>query len=251
MKYFLLSIPVLFLFSNVGAEVFIQNDQKYIGDDGSLHIVGEIKNELSVPLNQIDVYVTLFSSDNKIIDKRHTTSLVNTIMPEMEAPFDFIINDNTAKKASHYLLEFDYKVVAPKNQVIDVTSSEMTRDAYNNLMITGTITNYGEITANTISVVATLYDKDGNVAAVSKTHTKPDYLRSDDKTFFLVSVPDKIQTNNVVGYSIVAESEEYAAAPEFPLGSGILLAGSVGAYLGLTKYWKRSITSLVAASDLR
>ena len=86
---------------------------------------------------------------------------------------------------------------------------------------------------------------------VSKDHIEPDYLRSSDETFFLVSVPDKIQTNNVVDYSIVAESEEYAAAPEFPLGSGILLAGSVGAYLALTRFWKRSITGLVAASDLR
>jgi hypothetical protein len=251
MKYFLLLIPMLFLFTNAWAEVFIQNDQQYIGDDGSLHIVGEIKNELTVPLNQIDVYVTLYSSDNKVVDELQTASLVNTIMPEMKAPFDFIITGNTAKMVSHYSLELDYKVTAPKNQVIDVTSSKLTRDDFNNVMITGTITNYGEITANTISVIATLYDKEGSVAAVSKMHTKPDYLRSDDKTFFLVSVPDKIQTSSVVDYSIVAESEEYAAAPEFPVGSGILLAGSVGAYLALTKYWKRSITNLVAASDLR
>jgi len=32
-------------------EVLIQNDQKYIGDDGSLHIVGKIKNNLEYPLN--------------------------------------------------------------------------------------------------------------------------------------------------------------------------------------------------------
>ena len=32
--------------------VLIQNDQQYSGDDGSLHIVGEIKNNLDSPVNQ-------------------------------------------------------------------------------------------------------------------------------------------------------------------------------------------------------
>ena len=251
MKYFLLVIPLLFLFTNAWADVFIQNDQQYVGDDGTLHIVGEIKNELKVTLNQINVFATLYSDNNEIIDELRTTSLVNTIMPEMKTPFDFIITGNSAKMVSHYALDLEYTVANPKNQVMDVTSSELSRDNFNNLMITGTVTNYGETTANTISVVATLYDKNGNVAAVSKIHTKPDYLRASDETFFLVSVPDKIQTESVVDYSIVAESEEYAAAPEFPLGSGVMLAGSVIGYLLLTKYWKRTITNLVSASDLR
>ena len=51
-------------------------------------------------------------------------------------------------------------------------------------MITGTIANKGEITANTVIVVATLYDKTGNVAGVSKTHVEPDYLRANDESFF-------------------------------------------------------------------
>ena len=39
-------------------EAFIQNDQQYIGDDGAFHIVGEIKNNLEAPINQINVQVT-------------------------------------------------------------------------------------------------------------------------------------------------------------------------------------------------
>ena len=68
MKYLLLTIPLFFLFSNASADVFIQNDQQYIAEDGTLHIVGEIQNELGVPLNQIDVIVTLYSNNYEIID---------------------------------------------------------------------------------------------------------------------------------------------------------------------------------------
>lgn len=231
------------------AEVAILNDKKYVGDDDSVHIVGEIQNNLDVPLRQIQVFVTLYDSNNNIISTKETSSLVNIIMPTMKSPFDLVLTERNLKQVKSYELDFDYKVSAPKSQVIDITSSEITRDNHNNLMITGTVANNGETTANMVSVVATLYDKDGNVAVVSKTQPEPDYLRSDDEAFFLVSVPDKSQTTGVQEYSLLAESEEYAAVPEFPIGSMVLLAGSVSAYIGVTRYSGSIIANLVSATN--
>ncbi len=67
--------------------------------------------------------------------------------------------------------------------------------------------------------------------------------------FFLVPVTDKSQTTNVVDYTLVAESEEYAAAPEFPLGTLLLLGGSVSAYVILTRYSTRSAPNLISATN--
>ena len=181
-------VPIAF------AEVSIQNDQMYLGDDGTLHIVGEIFNNLDMPLNQITISAILFDEYNQIITTKETSSLVNIIMPEMKGPFDFILTDSESKRTESYLLNVNYKIGAPKSQVIDITSSELSRDNLNNLMIKGLVTNKGEITANTVAVIATIYDKDGNVAAVSRSHPEPDYLRTDDEVFFLVTIPDKSQT---------------------------------------------------------
>ena len=148
-----------------------------------------------------------------------------------------------------YSLEISYKLTEPKNQVIDITKSDFSIDNSNNLIITGTVANRGDITANTIVVVATLYDRNGNVVAVSKTHVEPDYLRADDEAFFFVSVPDKTQSNSVVDYSLVAESEEYTAVPEFPFGSMMLLLLSVSVYVVLTRYSSRVIVNLVSAAS--
>ena len=241
-------IPLIFGISSAWAEVSIQNDQHYIGSDGSLHIVGEIHNQLDMPLNQIDVHVTLYS-ENEIVDTVRTSSLVNTIMPGMKGPFDLVITGQKAQIIDDYTMEVNYKVSSPKNQVIDVTSSDISRDKFDNLIITGTVVNNGESTANAISIVATLYDKEGNVAAVSKSLARPDYLRSNDEVFFLVPVTDKLQTTSVVDYNIVAESEEYAAAPEFPLGTLLLLGGSVSAYVILTRYSARTVPNLISATN--
>ncbi len=233
------------------AEVTIHNDQQYIGNDGTMHIVGEIHNGFKAPLNQVNVLASLFSSDNSQIDFVKSRSLVNTIMPGMKVPFDVVISGATAKQVSSYSLDLDYKITEPKNQVIGITDSEILRDDLENIIISGTVINNGEITANTISVIATLYDREGNVAAVSKIHPEPDFLRSEDKAYFFVPVTDKTQTGKVVSYSLVAESEEYAAVPEFPFSSMILLGVSVSAYIGVTKFSNRFITNLVAASNLR
>ena len=250
-KIFIIIIIFAGLIPLAFGEVFVQNDQQYIGDDDALHIVGEIINNLEFPLNQINVHVTLLDEDGYLITTKETSSLLNTIMPGMKSPFDLVLTDNEAKKTKSYSLELDYKVSPPKNQVIDITESEMSRDNYNNLMITGTVTNRGDITANTVAVIATLYDNEGNVAAVSKVHPEPDYLRAGDYAFFVVSIPDKIQTSGINDYTLIAESEEYAAVPEFPVGTFVLLVGTLSAYIGITRYSGRIIPNLISATNLR
>jgi len=250
-KFFIIVIVFTGIIPLAFGETFIQNDQQYIGDDGALHIVGEIKNNLDVPLNQINVHVTLLDENKHLIAIRETSSLVNIIMPGMKGPFDLVLTNDEAKKMKSYSLELDYKVSPPKNQVIDITESELSRDKYNNLLITGIVINRGDITANNVAVIATLYDNEGNVAAVSRVHPEPDYLRVDGNAFFLVVILDKIQTSGINDYTLIAESEEYAAVPEFPVGTLVLLVGALSVYIGITRFSGRIITSLISATNLK
>lgn len=249
MKKLLLLIFPLIGFSSAWGEISIQNDQQFLGDDGVLHIVGEIQNNFNAPINQIEIHASLYSGDI-LVDTIKTTPMLNTIMPNMKSPFDIIIFRDT-DKIDEYSLMVNYEITKPKSQVIDIIRSDFTQDSSNNLMISGTVANKGDITANTIVVVATLYDKYGNVAAASKTHVEPDYLRANDESFFFVSIPDKTQSNSIVDYSLVAESEEYTAVPEFPLGSMLLLTISVSAYVILTRYSSKVIANLVSAINLK
>ena len=97
-KFFIIVIVFTGIIPLAFGETFIQNDQQYIGDDGALHIVGEIKNNLDAPLNQINVQVTLLDENKHLIAIRETSSLVNIIMPGMKGPFDLVLTNNEAKK---------------------------------------------------------------------------------------------------------------------------------------------------------
>ena len=218
---------------NAFAEVYVDNDRKYVGDDGTIHIVGEIINESDKPINQVNV-IAIFYSDGNSVYQTSTENLTSIIMPGMKGAFDLMMTEDIGH-VDDYILDIDFKVTQPKDQVIEITSSEFTHGPVDNIAIQGTVTNNGEITANMVKVVAILYDRDGNVVAVSETRTEPDYLRVNDESFFLIPILDKTQINKIVDYSLVAESEEYTAVPEFPLGSGILLVASLSAYIAITK----------------
>ena len=61
-------------------------------------------------------------------------------------------------------------------------------------------------------------------------------------------IPDKKQSDSIADYTLVAESEEYTAVPEFPIGSLLLLGGSVAGYIVLTRYSNRFIANLISAT---
>ena len=110
--------------------------------------------------------------------------------------------------------------------------------------------NNGDITANMINVVATLYDRDGKVLTVSKVQTQPDFLRAGEESHFLVPIYEKNQSMNVADYIIIAESDEYAAVPEFPLGSGALLIISVSSYVIFSRNPERITNALGKCSKI-
>jgi len=221
--------------SDVWAQVSILNDQNYIGEDGTFHIVGEIQNDIKVPLNQVVVTATFYTKDNQILGTAKASSVLETIMPNNKAPFDLLFTEKKSSLIDSYSLELQYKPTDFKTQVLEVTSSSSKIDILNNFIVSGIITNHGDATANILTVIATFYDRDGNVVAVEKTYPEPSYLGSGEETPFVISIPEKTQSKKTIDYAITVESEEHAVVPEFPLGSGILLMVSVSAYVLITR----------------
>ena len=250
MKKLVFLIPLLFLIQPAFGDIVIENDQTYIGNDGIMHIVGEIKNDSKSPVNKIKIIATIVDVNGKVLEKIDGKVLTNIIMPGMTGSFDIITNEKKINGVLDYDLGVEYKLAAPKNQVIEIVSSEMKRDQLDNLIISGTIENNGEITANMINVVATLYDRDGRVLTVSKIQIQPDFLRAGEESHFLVPIYEKSQSMNVADYSIIAESDEYAAVPEFPLGSGALLIISVSSYVIFSRNPERITNALGRCSKI-
>ena len=149
-------ILLIFAIPDVWAQVNIENDRYYVGNDDTIHIVGEILNDSDKPLNQINIFTTLYSGDS-IIHQTNSETLTNVIMPGMKGVFDIIITENI-DGVDRYVLDLDYKITSPKSQVIEITSSELSYAQFDHIIIKGTVANNGDITANMVKVIGTLYD---------------------------------------------------------------------------------------------
>ena len=211
-----------------------------------LHIVGEIENNTSTPLNQIKISAILLDNNGNEVKSVVGETVSNTIMPEMKGAFDILIKNVSSESIDDYELNLDYRMAEPKNQVIEISSTTLTKDTSNNTVITGMLENKGDITANMIRVVATLYDRDGNVVTVSESYTKPDFLRAGDNSNFIIPIHEKSQSIHAVDYSISAESDEYVVVPEFPLGTGLLLIVSVSSYILFSKNPEK-VTNIISS----
>src|SRR5574342_852819 len=199
-------VSLSFVFFSASAQVSIINDQQYVNEDGTLQIVGEIANNNPVALNQIVVTATFYDIHDKILGRMTTDSILDTIMPGKKSPFDLISTDNIIPQIYRYSLNTEYKPAEFKTESLEILSSNAKRDMLDNFIISGTVTNHDQKTANTIVVIATLYDKDGRVVATSKTYTQPDYLKAGGITPFLVSMFDKTQSLKATDYSLMLES---------------------------------------------
>ena len=172
----MLLILLVFTVPDVWAQIYIDNDHQYVGNDGVMHIVGEIINDSDKPLNQVSISATLYSG-NDIVHQTSSEALTNLIMPGMKGVFDIMIFESVGQ-TDHYVLDLDYKITQPKSQVIEITSSELTRGPLDNTTIQGTVVNNGDATANMVKITAALYDRHGNVIAVSQDRMEPEYLRA-------------------------------------------------------------------------
>ena len=246
MKKLLFLIPLFLIAPIAYGEVSIQNDQKYVDSDGLLHIVGEIENNTSTPLNQIKISAILLDNNGNEVKSVVGETVSNIIMPEMKGAFDILIKNVSSESIDDYELNLDYSMAEPKKQVIEISSTTLTKDTSNNTVITGMLENKGDITANMIRVVATLYDRDGNVVTVSESYTKPDFLRAGDNSNFIIPIHEKSQSIHAVDYSISAESDEYVVVPEFPLGTGLLLIVSVSSYILFSKNPEK-VTNIISS----
>ena len=90
MKKLVFLIPLLFLIQPAFGEIVVENDQTYIGNDGIMHIVGEIKNDSKSPVNKIKIIATLIDGDGKVLDTIDGKVMSNIIMPGMKGSFDII-----------------------------------------------------------------------------------------------------------------------------------------------------------------
>ena len=199
--------------SSSSSSFTINNTSQYVDEFGYLYILGEISNDSEESLSNITLKATFFDSDGRMLGEYYRHPEISVINPNEISPFEIIYLDpSTSEKVKNFTIDTKFQTgnkqnTKPESLFIESVNSRLDLTGF--YYINGKIKNEGLQNANNVSVVATVYDKKGNVIGITKSVTEPFVIIPEQTSAFGLAVNSKSNTFKISDFSLKAYSNEY------------------------------------------
>jgi hypothetical protein len=181
---------------------------------GSFHIVGELKNNSTDPLDFVKVVSTFYDDTGKIVGTDFPYANIKILRSGEKSSFALILNDaQQSDKVSTYKLSVsgDKTQALPAALKLSVGDSHV--DDIGAYHIVGEVTNQGNENATFVQVSGAFYISSDAVVAADFTFTDPKDLEPEQTAPFeiTVSAPTAIDISSA---SLNVENEQYSSIIE-------------------------------------
>ena len=194
-----------------GNDTVIQHTSSFIDESSIMHMYVEIKNISNRSLTNVTVKGSFYDDEGKLLNQYQRSCELPTVSSGGVCPFEILYIDtnttNTIKDIKLSALGIYTDKIKPTT--LKVYSDNAKLNILGFYFINGRISNEGPVTATDSSVVATLYDKDGNVIALGRAVAEPANISSGTQASFGIAVTEKSQVYKTKSYSLVAYSDQY------------------------------------------
>lgn len=193
----------------------IQNTSSFIDESLIMHIYGEIVNTSNRSLANVTAKGSFYDNNGKLLNEYQRACELPIVNPGGICPFEILYLDT---KTTKIVKDFRLSAIGTptakgKPNALKVFSDSSKLDISGFYYITGGISNEGLEIATLITVIATLYDKDGKVIALGRALAEPVSISPDKQASFGIGVTEKKQTYKTNSYSLVAYSNQYLSPP--------------------------------------
>ena len=194
-----------------GDDTVIQYTSSFIDESFIMHVYGEIKNTSNRSLTGVIAKGSFYDDEGKLLNKYQRSCELPTVSPGGICPFEILyIDTKTTNSVTDIKLSaLGIHTDKMKPTTLKVYSGNAKLNVLGFYYINGRISNEGPVTATDSSVVATLYDKDGNVIALGRAVAEPANIPSGTQASFGIAVTEKSQVYKTKSYSLVAYSDQY------------------------------------------
>jgi hypothetical protein len=193
----------------------IQNTSSFIDESLIMHVYGEIVNTSNSSLANITAKGSFYDNNGKLLNEYQRACELPTVNPGGICPFEILyIDTKTTKIVKDFRLSaMGTPTAKGKPNALKAFSDSSRLDISGFYYINGGISNEGSEIATLITVIATLYDKDGKVIALGRALAEPVSISPDNRASFGIAVTEKKQTYKTNSYSLVAYSDQYLSLP--------------------------------------
>ena len=191
----------------------INNTSQYVDEFGYFYVLGEISNDSEESLVNITLKAKFLDSDGRVLGEYFRNPEISVINPNEISPFEIIYLDpSTSEKVKNFTIATNFQIAdkqdtKPEGLFIESVNSRLDFTGF--YYINGKIKNEGIKNANNVTVVATIYDKKGNVIGITKSVTEPFVIPSGQTAAFGLAVTSKSSTFKISDFSLKAYSSEY------------------------------------------
>ena len=183
----------------------------YRDNNGNLHIVGIILNNFTFPIQSINVFATLYNSNNQIITTGNTLTNIEQVEPKQSTGFNIIIN-NIPQNFSYYVISATHKNAnISKPELLTTNLDKYYLDINGNYHITGKISNDGNNSAKFVKVTGIFLDANGKVVDSPFAYTISNMLKHGQNTSIDLNVSSP-NAKNIKFSSLQVQSNEYLQA---------------------------------------
>jgi hypothetical protein len=200
---------------SAGNDTVIQYTSSFIDESSIMHVYGEIKNISNGSLTSVTAKGAFYDDEGKPLNQYQRSCELPTVSSGGVCPFEILYIDT---KTTNAVKDIKLSALGVHTDKITPTTLKVYPDnAKLNILgfyyINGRISNDGSVTATDSSVVATLYDKDGNVIALGRAVAEPANIPPGTQASFGIAVTEKSQVYKTKSYSLVAYSDQYLSPP--------------------------------------
>ena len=190
---------------------FIFQKKSFFVDESKLaHVFGEIKNSSNKPVTDIIVQASFYDSHHTLLNKFKRSTDIRTLNPGDISPFEILYYDfKTVDLIDKYTLSAIGQDTEVKPKALHIESYNSRIDILGFYYVNGIISNKGPQPATDTLVIATMYDKNGNVISVGRAMAEPVNITSHSEAAFGIAITDKLQTYKVKDFSLSADSDQY------------------------------------------
>lgn len=212
------------------AEFSFHNQFSYVDETKIMHVLGEINNESDTAIGNVHVTISFYDREGNLLDEFQRVPALQVINPGESSPFEILyIDQQTVDSVANFTVSATGQSTETKEKQLKIISSNSRLDVLGIYYINAAARNEGQETATNAIMIATLYDRDGRVVAVSKALAEggpgSSNMTAGSQAPFGIAVTEKLQTYKTARYSLVVDSDQYTSDAVVLQASGPGLSG--------------------------
>jgi hypothetical protein len=171
-------------------------------------IVGEVKNNLSYPIEQVRVTATVYDKNGVIVATGDKYVNDYLIQPGSRSGFDIFLDETLPSKSKYILTSSFEKSDDIKPETLQLSVGENSKTS-NSFRVLGEVLNLGNKDANAVKVSAIFYDEQHKMVDTDYVYTNPDIIGPNKKAPFEFSFRvDNPETIKSMAFNV--QSDEYS-----------------------------------------